>query len=109
MTFTAEARETQRNSRDADVGSAIEFSERISASVSGGSLRSCLFFCLRLSVTINALRNNDDIFVSSQCPCNEADDHGGADKKMRDKNIDPSFCRTSFCQNDAIANRFFAN
>ena len=28
---------------------------------------------------------------------------------MRDKNIDPSFCRTSFCQNDSISNRFFAN
>jgi hypothetical protein len=71
--------------RDADVGSAIEFSERISGSVSGGSLRSYLFFCLRLSVTINAVRNNDDIFIASPCPGNEADHHRGTDKKMRDK------------------------
>ena len=71
--------------RRADVGSAIKLSERISGSVSGGSLRSYLFFCLRLSVTINAVRNNDDIFIASHCPCNEADDHRGTDKKMGDK------------------------
>ena len=91
--------------RRADVGSAIELSERISASVSGGSLRSYLFFCLRLSVPINAVRNNDDIFIASPCPCYEADYHRGTDRKMRDKNIDPSFCRTSLCQNHAISNR----
>jgi hypothetical protein len=93
------------HNRKADVGSAIEFSERISGSVSGGSLRSCLFFCLRLSVTINALKNNDGMFIASPCPCNEADYHQGTDKKTGDKNIAPSFCRTSFCQNDAISNR----
>ena len=32
--FTTEARETQRNGRDADVWSVMEFSERISGSVS---------------------------------------------------------------------------
>ena len=70
--------------RRADVGSAIEFSKRISASVSGGSLRSYLVFCLRLSVTINAVQNNDDKFIAWPCPCNEADFHRGTDKKMRD-------------------------
>ena len=95
--------------RRADVGSTIEFSERIPGSVCGGSLRSYLFFCLRFSVPINAVQNNDDKFIAWPCPCNEADDHRGTDKKIRDKNMDPSFCRTSFCQNDAIANRFFAN
>ena len=66
---------------------------------------SCLFFCLPLSVTICVLQNNDDIFIASQCLCNVVDYHSGTDKKMRDKNRDPSFCRTSFCQNDANRNR----
>ena len=81
MTFTAEARESQRNRSEAIVGAAIKLSERISGSVSGGSLRSYLFFWLRLSVTINAVQNKDDKFIASPCPCNEADDHRGADKK----------------------------
>ena len=43
------------------------------------------------SVTIHAHQKNDGIFTVSQSPNNEADYHRGTDKKMRDKNIDPSF------------------
>lgn len=85
------------HNRKADVGSAIELSERISGSVSGGSLRLCLFFCLRLSVTMCSLQKNDGMFIASQCPSNEADYRQSTDKTTGNKNIAPSFCHSSFC------------